>query len=269
MNNLIKSLAKLAKVSDVEAFAEALRSETDTDYQLDIDNFIIRTKDEEEAFKNNITTEVKNKAFSDAFEIKIKNLKKDLGLEFEGKKDEDFINAFKNKILEEAKIEPNNRINELENTLKNTTNILKDKELEFEKMKNQFNLEKNRLKAESLIPELPETFGIKTSEAADLFFLKHEIKDDGVYREGVRLVDTKTAEPLTLETAVSGFVSERGWAKVPQGRGGGSGNPKPTGSISSLQDFDNLAREKGYNIGSKEYNALLADIAKENPEILG
>jgi len=270
MNSLITSLAKLAKVTDVEAFAAALLSETDTDFQLDTEGLVVRTKEEDETFKTNISKEVKDKAFSDAFEIQIKNMKKEIGLEFEGKKSDDFIKAYKNHILENANIEPNNRISELESSLANTNKALQDKEIEFDTLKNGFSLEKNRLKAESLIPELPQGLGLNKSEATDLFFMKHEVKEDGVYKDGQRLVDTTTAEPIRLESAVDSFVSERGWNKAPSGRGGGGGNPKGSGAseVSNLQEFDNLAKEKGYNVGSKEYNALLADVVKENPDVL-
>lgn len=268
--NLIESLAKLAKVSDVEAFTSALQSETDTDFQLDTENLVVRTKEEEETFKSNISRDVKDKAFSDAFEIQIKNMKKETGLEFDGKKSSDFIKAYKNHVLENANIEPNKRISELEQTLSNTTKTLQDKELEFDNLKNGFSLEKNRLKAESLIPELPTGLGLNKSEATDLFFMKYEVKDDGVYKDGQRLVDTTTAEPIKLENAVESFVSERGWNNVPQGRGGGSQNPKGGNSnnVSNLEEFDGLAKEKGYGVGSKEYNALLADVVKENPDLV-
>jgi len=269
--NLIESLAKLAKVTDVEAFSQALQSESDTDFTLDTSNLIVRTKEEEESFKSNFSKEIKDKAFTDAFEIQIKNMKKDLGLEFEGKKSNDFIESFKSKILEEAKIEPNNRITELEKSLNLANQTLQEKENEFNQLKNSFSLEKNRLKAESLIPNLPEGIGINKKEATDLFFLKHEIKEDGVYKDGERLVNTTTAEPFKIDDAISNFVTERGWDKAPTGRGGGSqsGSQGSSNIVNNLDEFNGLAKEKGYNVGSKEYNSLLAEVVKENPDIIG
>ncbi|MFK7947851.1 MAG: hypothetical protein AB8G11_09685 [Saprospiraceae bacterium] len=267
--NLLQSLAKMAKVTDVEAFSKALQSETDTDFKLDTENLIVRTKEEEESFKSNLTNLVKDKAFSDAFEIQIKNMKKEVGLEFEGKKSKDFMEAYKSKILEEANIEPNNRISELENTLKTVTQSLEKKDTEYAQLKNGFSLEKNRLKAESLIPNLPESIGLDKKEVADLFFLKHEVKDDGIYKDGERLINQTTAQPFQIEDAVNNFISERGWNKQPSGRGGGSQQGQdPINKISSLDEFNSLAESKGYRQGSQEYNSMLAEKIKENPDLV-
>jgi hypothetical protein len=267
--NLINSLAKLAKVKDVEAFTSALQSETDTDFTLDTGNLIVRTSEEELVYKTNISKEVKDKAFSDAFEIQIKNMKKATGLEFEGKKSDDFILAYKSEILKNANILPDKRIQELETTLEQVNASLSDKDIEFNNLKSGYSLEKNRFKAESYIPELPQAIGLSKSEATDLFFLKNEIKEDGIYKDGVRQINTTTAEPITLENAVSGFVSERGWNVTPSGRGGGSGGSASTApSISTFDQFESLAKEKGLNVGSQQYNALLADTVKANPELV-
>ena len=271
MNKLITELAKLAKVSDVDAFAEALKSETDTDYQLDIDNLIVRTKAEDEAYRSNISKEIKDKAFSDAFEIQIKNMKKDLGLDFEGKRQEDFIEAFKGKVLSEASIEPNKRISELENTIANINKTLQEKDNELNNGKSTFMKEKTRLEAESYIPDLPENIGLTKQEATDLFFMKYEIKDDGVYKGNERLVSTNTAEPLGLKDVIYNFVSEKGWNKeTPKGRGGEGVRSGKGASLAptTLDEFNALAAEKGFNVGSKDYNAFLAEVVKENPDII-
>lgn len=271
MNNLIKELAKLAKVSDVDAFAEALKSEKDTDYTLDTSNLIVRTKEEDESFKSNISKDIKDKAFSDAFEIQIKNMKKDLGLDFEGKKSDDFINAFKTKILNEAKVEPNKRISELENSLTALNEQVSLKDSEIESIKSSFRQKETRLQAENFMPELPSNIGLDKKEATDLFLMKYEIKDDGVYSNNERLVDTKTAQPLGLKDVVSTFVNSRGWnIEQPTGRGGeGIGGNGGTGNVpTTLEEFNDEAQKKGLSLGSKDYNAYLAEVVKENPEII-
>lgn len=269
MNKLITELAKLAKVTDIEAFAKALQSEGDTDFQLDTESLIVRTKAEDEEFKTNISTEIKNKAFNDAFEIQIKNMKKDLGLEFEGKKQEDFINAFKTKVLNEANIEPSKRISELESTLTKINKTLQDKDSELLNLKSSFQKEKVRLETETYL-NVPETLGLSKQEATDLFLMKYEIKDDGIYKGDERIVDPKTAKPLALKDVVDNFVTERGWNKeVIVGRGGqGNKGNVNVGVPTTLAEFDEMAKGKGFNVGSKDYNAYLAEIVKENPEII-
>lgn len=271
MNKLITDLAKLAKVTDVEAFAKALLSETDTDYTLDTSNLIIRTKEEEESFKSNISKDVKDKAFSDAFEIQIKNMKKDLGLEFEGKKSKDFIEAFKSQILDNAKVEPNKRISELETSLELANNKLSEKDSELSGLQLSYKAEKVKLEAENYMPKLSDSIGLSQKEATDFFLSKFEIKEDGIYRGNERQVDAKTATPLGLQDVVTNFVTERGWNTVtPQGRGGDGINKDRGASVvpTTLQEFEASASEKGFNVGGQDYNAYLAEVVKENPEII-
>jgi len=271
MNSLIKELAKLAKVSDVDAFAEALKSEKDTDYKLDTSNLIVRTKDEDESFKSTISKDIKDKAFSDAFEIQIKNMKKDLGLDFEGKKSSDFIDAFKTKILNEAKVEPNKRISELENSLNSLNEQVSLKDSEIEKIKSSFRQKENRLQAENYMPKLPDNIGLDKKEATDLFLMKYEVKDDGVYSNNERIIDPKTAKPLELKDVVSSFVNERGWnVEKPKGRGGEGigGNGGDGNAPTTLEEFNDEAQKKGFALGSQDYNAYLAEVVKENPDII-
>ena len=266
MNKLIESLAKMAKVTDVEAFAEALKSETDTDFQLDTENLIVRTREEEDAFKDNVTKNVKDKAFSDAFEIQIKNMKKETGLEFTGKKSSDFITAYKEHILKDSNIEPNKKIEDLEGSLQKLQKLITDKDTEFTQLESNIKKKELRFEVQSIIPDLPETVGLNKNEAASLFFMSRDIKEDGIYKDGIILKDG-VEKPLNLNEAVKSFVEEKGWGEKEPPRGRGtrrSGIDNPT----SLDEYEALLKEKGIGVGSMEANALLKDMAKDNPEIL-
>ena len=263
---LIESLAKLAKVTDVSAFTEALQSETDTSFDLGLDNLVVRSRDEETQIRENLLAEAKTKNFKDAFEIQIKNMKKDLGLEFEGKRQEDFINAYKTQILSEAKVEPNKKIDELNSSLEVLRGQLSEKDNAFEQLKTSVEVDKRKFKAQSLIPELPKELGLTKDEATSLYFMKHEIKEDGIYFNGEKQKDNME-KSLSFEDSVKSFVESRGWNKsTPTGRGGGaqggSNNTLPT----SLDEFEGYLKEKGINPGSQEANALLSEVVKANEE---
>lgn len=264
---LIESLAKLAKVKDVEEFSKALQSEEDTGFSLDLDNLTVRTKEEDAEVRNNILEESKKKNFTDAFEIQIKNMKKDLGLEFEGKRQEDFIESFKKKILTDAKIEPDKKINELNQSLEALRGQLTQKDQEFLNFKETVKSEKQKFKAQSLIPELPKELGLTKDEAVSLYFMNHESKEDGIYVNGEKQKND-LEKPLSLEDSVKQFVESKGWNKESfTGRGGGSQNQGQQSTLpKNEEEFNSYIQSKGWNLGSTEANALLVEMAKAQNE---
>lgn len=263
---LIESIAKLAKVTDVEAFTSALMSESDTDFKLDTDNLVIRTKEEDLQLKENIIKEQEPIIWRKATEIQIKDMKKELGLEFEGKKPEDFISNFKSKILSEAKVEPNKKIEELENSLTNLRGQLEQKDNAFSELQSNIQKDKIKFKTQSLFPELNN--GLTKDEAVSLFFMKHEVKDDGVYKNGEKLKDN-LENALSLEDTVKTFIQEKGWDSNnnPSGRGGGAkSDGKSTELPSNMEEYETYIKEKGWNAGSQEANAVLNEMAKAQAE---
>jgi len=264
---LIKSLAKLAKVKDVEAFTKALESESDTDFKLDTDNLIVRTKEEDSQFKENILESAKTEHYKAAMEIQIKNMKKDLGLEFEGKKPEDLISAYKAKILEDAKVEPNKKIEELNTSLETLRTQLGEKDNELSQLQKTIETDKRKYKAQSLIPDLPDSIGLSKEEATSLYFMSHEIKEDGIYKNGEKLKDS-LEKPISFEDSIKSFVEEKGWNKTqPSGRGGGAQGSGGHSSLpTTLDEYDAYIKEKGYSVGSQEANAVLAEMTKTQSE---
>lgn len=259
---LIESIAKLAKVSDVEALTKALQSESDTEFKLDTDNLVVRTKEEDSQYKNNIIEDAKPSIWKEATEIQIKNMKKEIGLDFEGKKPEDFISNFKAKVLDEAKVEPNQKINELNSSLETLRSQLEDKDSKFSELQQSIALDKRKFKAQSLIPELKN--GLSKDEATALYFMSHEVKEDGVYVNGEKLKDNME-KPISFEESVSKFVESKGWntPDTPTGRGGGARGDGASSELpKTMEEYDEYIKEKGYNPGSQEANAVLNDMVK-------
>ncbi len=199
-------------------------------------------------------------------EISLKDLSKEVGIET-SKTSKDFVSAYKTMILEEAKVEPNNKIQELETSNTNLRGIIEEKDNEMNTLSNRMKTNEQKSKVQSWIPTLPENIGINKEEATTLFFTGLEVKDDGVYKNGILQKD-HLENNITLEQSVKDFVSSKGWdKKTPIGRGGG-GQGGGTSSPKTYDDFIDTIKEKGWTEGSVEANALLQDIAKENPEVL-
>ena len=198
-------------------------------------------------------------------EMALKSLSEEVGIDT-AKNASDFVSSYKALILEEAKAEPNQRISELEASVSNLQGVIETKNGEFNALEGKIKTDNQRHKVQGLIPTLPETIGLSKEEATSLFFMGVEVKEDGVYKNGVLQKDN-LENPITLEQSVTDFVTARGWNKTPAGRGGGSGgdgNTKPK----TYDEFTAILSEKGLEEGSADANALLVEMAKENPSIL-
>jgi predicted methyltransferase MtxX (methanogen marker protein 4) len=189
---------------------------------------------------------------------------------YDGKSKDDFLKGIKSTLLEEAKVEPNKKVTELESSLEVLRNQILEKDTAFESLKGSVDGERKMLKAQSFIPELPESLGLKKSEAANLILNGVEIKEDGIYKNG-ELVKDSMQKALSLEDFIKESVNSRGWAKVPSGRGGGSGGAVGASSSKpkTIEEYEAVIKEKGLHIGSAEAQAILQEAAKETPEILG
>jgi len=263
-----KVLEKLAVTLnlDAELLAQSISSEKE-DENIELPKLF--TEVEVNSIKENIGKDKYDEGATASREMLFKELSDKGGLSERVKDRDGFLNAYKDSILKSASLEPNKRVEELETSVNKLQGMLTDKEVAMEQLESSFKQKETKLQVGSLMPKLPDGTGLTASEASSLFFLSHEIKDDGIYRDGVKLKDSHE-KTLDLSEAVGTFVSSKGWDKepAPTGRGGGSGSGTPTVSVSSLADYESMLKEKGINVGSEEANSLLKEMAKENPEIL-
>lgn len=188
---------------------------------------------------------------------------------FEGKSKEDFLKEKVEAALEEAKVEPDKKVSELEKSISKLQQKLVDKEDAFTNLQQAMRQKEERINLQSLFPSLPENVGLSSDEATSLFLLSHEIREDGVYKAGILLKDDREAA-LSKEQAVQDFIKSKGWDKAPSGRGGGAAGQGGSGSTkpATMQEFEAMLKEKGIHAGSAEAQALLQEAAKESPAIL-
>lgn len=188
---------------------------------------------------------------------------------FDGKSKEDFLKEIKSAALEEAKIEPNKKVAELQSSIETLQKQVTDKEDAYSNLETKMKQKELKLGVQALFPTLPDTLGINGAEATSLFLMNHEVKEDGIYKNGTLLKDN-LQNPLSQADAVKAFVAEKGWDAAPGGRGGGAGGSGGTegGKIKTMEAYEAHLKEKGLQVGSAEANALLDEIAKESPEIL-
>ena len=267
---VIEQLAGTLKL-DVKELTQAIETEGEVDFKLP-EGIRVLSSEELETIKDNHGKTRYDAGKTAGSEMLLKDLSEKVGFETSVTDPDKFVSNYKANILKEAQVKPNEKVAELESSLETLRNKLNQKDSEFESLQNTVKIEKTRLEAQSYIPELPETLGLKKSEAANLLLNGIEFKEDGIYKDGNLLKDNME-KPISLEDYVNSSISERGWGKIPTGRGGGSGasggGSGSSGKPKTFEEYEAVIKEKGLHPGSADAQAILADAAKEHPEILG
>lgn len=261
---VIEILAGALKLK-VEDLTQVLASETEVDFKIP-ETIKIFTDSELETIKDNHGKDKYDEGKTASREMLLKEMSKDAGFESTVKDAKEFVKTYKANILKDATIEPNEKIADLESSINTLQESLRGKDADYSALEEKVKTRATRGEAYKLIPELAKEMGLSRDEATSLFFMKHEIREDGIYKDGVKLKD-KLENSLSLTDAVKGYVSDKGWDKDPAATG--SGFKKPTDkAASSLDEYEAIIKEKGLNPGSMEANALLREMATKNPEIL-
>lgn len=241
-----------------EVSKEELEKNPD-EIQLDFDG-TIRTQEEDTSFIENH----KNDARTEGIEIAVKKYRDKY--DFQGRSLENLLEAVEKKTIEDAKIEPNEKIKTLqsklsdkEEALKNALETVKSKDQEFVSFRNQTKLN-NELS--SLIPEntlLPK-------DDVQLI-LKNKLKLDfdengnviALDDQGNVMKDKTTANNLSLKQVTETFFKENQHYLKPVQGGSGGGDTGGNGGKLSLEEFMDKQREQGIVLNSDEFNKNLQD----------
>lgn len=199
-------------------------------------DFVVRTHEQESAFLNNIKSET-SKA---AIEIEVKNIRNELGLEFQGKTVKNLVEAITAKNKEEFSKEPTEQLSKAlkdVDTLKETVKSLQEDKT---KVETDFNSYRNGLKLESeLKKHLPKNLLIPEDDA--LLILKSKLNpviegDKVVFKKGDEILKDKTTlDPLPSEKVMADFFAEnKHYLKAIEG--GKGGTDEPGGSTASSRE---------------------------------
>lgn len=188
-------------------------------------------------------------------EILVKEYKREKGLEFDGKSLDHLLSFSNEKALEEAGKEPDAKIKELE-----TKNQKLVESIENWEIKHNGLLESNtkadlkRGNDNDVLGFMSGEYSIPKSDMLTIFNSKHNIDKDGenriVSRNGEKLEDGKTFEPLGLKGIVEDFAKQ--YAKDPAG-GSGGGDEGGGSTGSNIEAFNKRMKNLGHNIGSETY----------------
>jgi ribosomal protein S13 len=167
-------------------------------------------------------------------DIAVKEIKEKLGLDIAGKDIDKVVEAAKAKILEEAKIAPDQKVKELETQLKTLRDTVGTTDAQLKALER----ERDEAKLDARILASMPARNADISDQDYLLLVKSRIKEeksaDGkeIYKDAQgNILQDKQAVPLGLETVIPElFKSNPAWQPVTGGKPGrGGSNSNPTG----------------------------------------
>jgi hypothetical protein len=206
-----------------------------------------------------------------SIEMFIKDQKKTLGLEFEGKDPNKLIEALSAKVLADAKLEPSAALKEKDSMIAGLRANLAT--IEAEKATLASTASKIRLDS-TILRAIPQNLnGIEPEEVLAAMRLKgfnFEEKDGVVVasKDGVTVADI-ALKPLPVSDVISGYAKERKWIAEndtdKKGRGAGSSTPRGT-TPAKLSEAQKVWENDGKNAGTSDFMRWVDGLAKDNKE---
>jgi hypothetical protein len=252
---------------DVAAVTAALAAEAETDVPFTGEGVKVFT--DAELLSREET--LKSRHEKAGMEIQIKNLKEKTGIEFDGKNEDKFVEAFKSKTLKDANIQESDKIKEantvIEGLRNNIANLTTEKESILKESKTA------QLDSEILtwtIDKKPDH--LTNKEWVTMIKLNNEIAEhDGqliVKRDGQIVANKTDLKPLTAKDALVNYIDERKWGKTietppPGGRSAGDSKTSILG-IGNMKQFNEHLASQGINPNGQQAQAMLAEITSAN-----
>jgi hypothetical protein len=263
-------LVKLKVGTDAEI--DALINDQE-EKEVAIDAVKVFTSEEYTQLETNLKEQGKGAYTKAGKEIAIKELKEKTGLDFDGKDPEVFLEKYKEHVIADANVKPNEAKVQWEKDKAQLQGQISEWKGKYEAVE----VEKKTVARDAyLLKKFPAERDKALSDEDRLLLIKSktEIKDeDGkevVYYKGQKLADNLT-NPLDMDKAISHIFKEENWigdgaVKLPGGRGDGDKHRKPN-TFASLKEFNAHLETSGIHPGSEQARNLLQDAMKTNPDI--
>jgi hypothetical protein len=262
----LQQIAKLLRLREADLEA-AIADEKEVDFPVDT-NLHVFTETEVTTLKNNEYKNGKDKGV----EMVVKETKEKLGLEFQGKTIDGLIGAATKKALEDAKIEPEKQVKELQEKLTTVQSSYKQLELQVAEKDNEVSNVKIKNEVFKYIPAFGEDAPqFDQEDIYSMMKLKgYEFKNESgktvAYKDGKQVLD-KVSEPVAVKDVVNSFLMEKKLItedRQPAGRGGGNG--KPTTKFTALSELKKNFTDQGKSLNGQEFMQAVEKATKDNPE---
>lgn len=255
----IATIAKLLKIPEKE-ITTAITATEEVDLAVD-DKLTVLTEAEVTTLKANSYKEGKNAGP----EMEVDKLKKELGLDFTGKTVKALVEAAQAKTLEEAKIEPDQKVKELEGKLKTAQQTAE----EFKTKLAEKESEISSTKTESLVlKDLPANTTLPSNKVLALMKLDgYEYKNEEGkivwYKDGKVLAD-KIGNNLDTAAVATEYATTNkllGEEDIEGGRGGNDKIKKP-GVYTKLSEIKAKFTSEGKSMLGDEFRQAVEEASK-------
>lgn len=220
----INELAKFVK-GGADVLQKAIESKEGVSIEFNEGSFV--SNEELETLKTTVRAEGKKEGHSIGYDFAVKDFKAEFGLEIEGKDRKVIASEIQKKIINDAKIEPNKKIDELSNSL---ANLQKQYQTDIAAKDNEVNQYKSKVKEtkinSDLMFQMPEGLDIiKPDQFTLLARSSYEFDYDEsgqlVAKKGGNVVKDKLEKPLPVKEILTDFAKANNWLNS-SGRGGGN-----------------------------------------------
>jgi hypothetical protein len=282
IKQLLKSVKAGKKADDgkyilyTDAEIDALINDTEEKDVAPMEGVKIYTPEEYTTLETNLKDAGKGGYTKAGKEILIKELKEKIGLEFDGKDPDLFIEKAKEHFIAEAKIPANEAKQQWE----------KDKgilQTQITDWKTKYESEVGASAAAKLDATLLAKFpanrskGLSDEDRLLLLKSKMEVKsEDGkqvVYYKGEKLQDNLT-NPLNIDTAITHVFTAEKWLEEGKGGAGGrggnnnnAGGAGGNGVFKTLRDVNEHIEKNNWHPGSQQATQFMQQVMKDNPQL--
>lgn len=256
----IEELAKFVKGGS-EVLNKALTTEDEISLELVDGNFVSDQQLEE--LKKATFNEGKKEGNTIGYDFAMKDLKKDFNIELEGKDRAKIVQAINEKIMADAKIEPNKQVTELKTSLENLQkqyeNDINSKTSELDHLSKT--LTDYKINGD-LVKHLPEGLnGIDRNDFLTLAKTNASFDyEDGtlVVKKGDKILRDKMEKPIAPKDYLTEFATSKNWINS-DGRGGADDNKGTQSGFKTTNDVYKHMYENNINPLSAEGEKLLAE----------
>jgi hypothetical protein len=262
----IKSILEMLKVS--EETIKSVVGETDHEVEIDDSITIMSSEDKDTLIKNS-----NKEAQKAAREILIKEMKSMVGLEFEGKTPEKFIENYKTHVLKDANVSVDEKVKEKDSMISELRNKITEKESEYAKLNDNLSQFKRNSLIQSSLPKNRDT-KLKDEDYITLLNNKVQlIEEEGstiVSFNGKKLTDDKL-NPLPVDKAFESVFKEQGWLSSEGAKKGGAGfgdDGRVPNKFNKLSDIKTWAESNGKTMLSSEVQTLVKETIASNPNFI-
>jgi len=261
----IKNLNELAKFvkGGADVLQKAIDSEEETSIEFTEGRLV--TDSDLETMKDKIRVESKKEGQTIGYDFAMKDIKKDFGIEIEGKDRKTIVDTVKTSILADANKKPDAKIIELETSLTNLrTEYGTDKKLwDTNEKKYQ-----GQLKDISIMSELqkntPEIKGLNVTQFTTLIKTEYDFDiEDGnlVAKKNGNPVKDKMEQNIPVKDLLTDYATQNGWFSS-DGRGGEhqQGN---TGEFKTINDVYKHMEKNNIQPDSVEGETMIENFNKD------